>query len=1184
MQGTTARPGGGDGLTFSILGPLEVHRHEQPLTVTGTRWRPLLAALLLRPNQVVSDDRLLEDVWGEEPPPGAATTLRASMSRLRSSLEPARARGDSAVLPRRGPGYVLVIAPEHVDCHRFEMWADDGARLLAAGDPAAAADRLAAALSLWRGPALVDVADRPFARPEASRLEERRLAALEDRIAAEMALGRHAELTSDLEALVAGHPLRERLRELQLLALYRCGRQVEALRAYQAARRVLNEEIGLDPGPALRRMEEAILRQDAELDWVAPRPAGSASTSSMPAHGLAGAPEPSDERVFVGRQRELGVLAEMLQRASAGRGGVAVLIGEAGVGKTATVEAALAQTDTTWRVLGGRAYEGGGAPSFWPWVQALRGCFETIDPTTLGTLLGPAAPVLAQIVPELGEYLPGLTPPPAMEPDAARFRLFDAVATCLKRLAADRPTAVFIDDLHWADPPSLLLLEFIAREVERSPLALLATSRASIVNSPIGDTVAELARLASVRRIDVGGLGEDDVAALLAAHVDEATARRLTEAVWRKTDGNAFFVTEVIRLLAEDDSLDASTLVPPNVRAVVERRIGQLSPWGRRLLEVAAVAGRHVDLGIVGSVAGLHGEDRLIAIDEVINDGLLRGSQGVGMSGLRFAHDLVRDAVLDVVPGPQRVASHLAIGEALEEAQLAGRPCPADRLAHHFLEAAPGGEHAVTKAVRYSRLAADAASRALAYEDAAAVCERALAVLDLAAGSHLAERADLLVRLGESQARVGDTTSARRSFEAAATLAARLDDATLLARAALGVGTIGVTTGMVDRGLVSLIEGALAALPPQDSALRARLTTRLAMELYYSGSPERSASLSGRAVEMARRVGEPATLAETLSGWHFCLRSPSSLDARLAVGSELLVLAGSDPELTLRARHERVTDLFELGTIEAVDEELGHYVALAEELRQPRYLWQAASWRAMRALLGGRFDIAESLIDEAFALGEPIQPETALQYYAVQLATLRREQDRLEEIVESVAGFVQLFPNAPAWRCAELYMLAELGRLDEATPILERLGADDFSEIPRDVNWLPAMSLLSLSVIAIGDRAKADQIVELLEPFEGRNVVVGGVAATSCYGPAAYNVGALLAFLDRPDDALAKFDIAVRLAEAMGAGAGWLTPCMTGRRWHWCRTTRPSELPASSTGTPRPRSPVSVTCPCFAVT
>ena len=399
MQGTTLRPAGGDGLTFSMLGPLEVRRHDRLLAVTGTRWRPLLAALLLRPNQVVSDDRLLEDVWGEDAPPGAATTLRASMSRLRSSLEPARARGDSAVLPRRGPGYVLVVEPTMVDCHRFESLADEGARLLSSGDPAAAADRLATALGLWRGPALVDVADRPFARPEAGRLEERRLAALEDRIAAELALGRHAELTSDLEALVAGHPLRERLRELQLLALYRCGRQVEALRAFQAARRVLNEEIGLDPGPALRRMEEAILRQDAELDWVAPHSASSLSTSQMPADGLAGAPEPTDDRVFVGRERELAVIAELLQRAEGGRGGVAVLIGEAGIGKTAVVEAATRLAGLQWRILGGRAYEGGGAPAFWPWVQAMRGWFETMDPTDgrsparpHGTRVGPDHP------------------------------------------------------------------------------------------------------------------------------------------------------------------------------------------------------------------------------------------------------------------------------------------------------------------------------------------------------------------------------------------------------------------------------------------------------------------------------------------------------------------------------------------------------------------------------------------------------------------------------------------------------------------------------------------------------------------------------------------------------------------------------------------------------------------------
>lgn len=1134
-------------LTFGVLGPLEVRRDGVPVALHGAKWRPLLIALLLRPGQVVSDDRLIDDIWGEEAPAGAGATLRATVSRLRSGLEPGRVRGDSAVLARRGPGYVLLVTPEQLDAAAFEADADAGARALAAGDVAVAADRLTAALARWRGPALADVADLPFARGEATRLEERRQVAVEDRIAAELGLGRHAELASELDALVAGHPLRERLRELQVLALYRSGRQADALRAHQAARRTLAEEVGLEPGPGLRRLEERILRQDPDLDWVPP--AAAITVAPLPAQ----APEPAPgepfgpRRLFVGRERELAVLAEVCADAARGRGGTVLLVGEAGVGKTATAEAALAQAaGRGTRVLVGRAYEGGGAPAFWPWVEALRPWVESASAAEVAAL-GPSAAVLAQMVPELAPRVPGLEPPPVVEADAARFRLFDAVAALVRRLGTAVPTAILLDDLHWADPASLLLLDFVARTVPSAAVALVATSRPPAPGTPTADAVASLARL-GVRRIDLGGLATGDVAELLARTVgDDAVA--LADELRRRTDGNAFFVTEVVRLIA-DGGLPAGSgiVVPPSVRGVVDRRMAQLSPWARRLLDVAAVAGREVDLAVVAPVAGLSGESRLLAVDEVLADGLLRPSvstevhvAGPGLSDLRFAHDLVRDAVLDTLTMSDRIGIHRALAEALEGAQLRGRAVAADRLAHHYLQAAASGDSTVGKAVRYSRLAGDAAMQALAYEEAASLCSEALRVVENAEEPHTGDRAELHVRLGEAQLRTGQAADARRSFEKAASLAAQLDDATLLGRAALGIGAVGVTTGAVDKALVGLLEAALGGLPDVWTPMRIRLTTRLAMELYYSGSPERSVALSTEAVSHAERLGDPPALADALSGWHFCLRGPDNLDDRLAVGHRLLELAerSGDGELALRAHHERVGDLLELGAVAAVDDELLRYEKLAAELRQPRYDWQLTSWRAMRALLDGRHDDAEQLIEAAFVLGEPIQPETALQFYGVQLATLRREQDRLDEIVESVAGFADLFANAPAWRCAHLYMLAELDRHDEARVVLDGLAQHQFADLPRDVNWLPAMSLLSLATVLLGDRERAGQVLTLFEPFAGRNVVVGGVAATSTYGPAAYNLGRLHAFLGHTPEARTHYETAIRLDRAMGA-RGWL--------------------------------------------
>jgi DNA-binding SARP family transcriptional activator len=228
--------------------------------------------LLLRANEVVPTDRLIDELWGESPPESAANMLQGYVSHLRRTLEPGRARGEHELLVSRSPGYVLRIGSDQLDAARFRRLTDEGQRLLDEGDPRAAAERFRAALALWRGPALADVAYASFAQPDIARLEEARLVALEQRIDAELALGRHDALVAELRGLVAEHPPRERLRAQLMLALYRCGRQAEALEVYREGRRSFDEELGIEPGPALKELERAILRQDPELGAVAAPP------------------------------------------------------------------------------------------------------------------------------------------------------------------------------------------------------------------------------------------------------------------------------------------------------------------------------------------------------------------------------------------------------------------------------------------------------------------------------------------------------------------------------------------------------------------------------------------------------------------------------------------------------------------------------------------------------------------------------------------------------------------------------------------------------------------------------------------------------------------------------------------------------------------------------------------------
>jgi YVTN family beta-propeller protein len=295
-------------MDFRILGPLEVFTNGQPLALGGSKQRAVLALLLLHANETVSVDRLIEALWGERAPAGAVQSVRVHISRLRKVLDGGGGEGNGpSRLVTKSGGYQLNVEDDALDLARFERLYAEGQRALAS-DPPRAAELLNEALALWRGPALADLAYEPFAQAEAARLDELRVAALEDRIEADLELGRHAAVASEIEPLIAEHPLRERLRRLQMLALYRCGRQAEALEAYRAARRTLVEEVGVEPGPEMRELHEAILRQDPALDAPArPQAAPPAPTAERPAT----APPPVHAVPGLGRVPALAVVAAL---------------------------------------------------------------------------------------------------------------------------------------------------------------------------------------------------------------------------------------------------------------------------------------------------------------------------------------------------------------------------------------------------------------------------------------------------------------------------------------------------------------------------------------------------------------------------------------------------------------------------------------------------------------------------------------------------------------------------------------------------------------------------------------------------------------------------------------------------------------------------------------------------------
>jgi len=412
-------------MDYRILGPLEAFDGERQLPLGGARQRAVLALLLLHGNETLTRDVIVDELWGESPPPTAGKVLQNCVSALRKELPADTIRTVSGA-------YELVLEPDELDRDRFERLLAEGRAALETGDPAEASDQLRRALALWRGAPLSDLTYELFTRDEIKRLEELHVAALEDRIEAELALGHHDELVPELEALVTKHPLRERLRGQLMLALYRAGRQAEALEAYRAGRRTLFAELGIEPGHALRELEHAILAQVPALDVARRRP------QPVQRPGRAAASP------FEGRAEELGLLEAGLDDALAGRGRLFVVVGDAATGKTRLAdELASSAKQRGTRILWGRGWAGGGAPAYWPWTQALRDSL----------------------------------PDDRSDEPEAQFRFFEAVTEKLRALAAEQPLLLVLDDLHAVDEGSILLLEFVATALPEMPALVVALGR-----------------------------------------------------------------------------------------------------------------------------------------------------------------------------------------------------------------------------------------------------------------------------------------------------------------------------------------------------------------------------------------------------------------------------------------------------------------------------------------------------------------------------------------------------------------------------------------------------------------------------------------------------------------------------------------------------------------------------------
>ena len=742
---------------YRILGTLEVAANGEPVDLGRPKQRALLALLLLHANQPVALDRVLDLLWGEDPPDRAAGDLQVHVSRLRRTLEPSRpTRAPSQVLLTVAGGYLLRVGPDDLDADRFETLADRGHRLLACGYPVPARSALVDALDLWRGPALAEFSYEPFAHPDATRLEERRMLAVEDRYEAELAVGNHAEAVAALEVLVGQDGLRERRWGLLMLALYRSGRQSEALRAFSRARVVLGE-LGLEPGTELRRLEAAILAQSPDLDWRRPPVAGEpvvtaarADLSRVVDRGELSGVAPHGTPPLIGRTEELAVLDRAFADACEGRGRLVLLAGEAGIGKTrlASEVATAASRHGAWTAWG-RGTEVEGAPPSWFWTQVIRALLAAGEAEELRRALGPGAADIAQIVPEVAELAGEIARPWPTDPAAARFRLYEAVVAFLTRLAARRPLVLVLDDLQWADAPSLELTELLVQKLPDIPVLMVVTyrEREAAAASAVPSTLGALARSPVLDRLPLGGLSEAEVGAFVTQATGVEPPGEVVGIVHARTEGNPFYVAELARSLAAEGALDdpatSGRQVPRGIREVLRRRLAALPDATRTLLGTAAVAGREFALATVAAACDVALGDAMEAVEAGVTAGLVdEDPQTAG--GYRFSHVLVRDAMYDEIRGLDRARLHGRLGQALSDRDDGSLELVGE-LAHHLYLAAPvvGPDLGIPAAIR----AAEAARAALAFEQAETHLRQAIVLVATMAPGDDRDRHELQLRL-----------------------------------------------------------------------------------------------------------------------------------------------------------------------------------------------------------------------------------------------------------------------------------------------------------------------------------------------------------------------------------------------------------------------------------------------------
>jgi DNA-binding CsgD family transcriptional regulator/tetratricopeptide (TPR) repeat protein len=857
---------------------------------------------------------------------------------------------------------------------------------------------------------------------------------------------------------------------------------------------------------------------------------------------LPGSLRPTSSSPFVGRTIELEKLRTLMPRAKGERRRVVLLAGEPGAGKSRLARefAGRAAMDGALVLYG--ACDAVVRTPYAPFVEALESLVQVTEMAQLRAALGAGGGELTRLLPDLPAHVGELPQPVEADPDTERHRLHTAVAELLANVSRGRPVLLVLEDGHWADAPTLLLLRHLARSAWSARLLILVTFRDSEADMPgeLSETLADLRRSDDVVRMRLEGLSGAEVSDLVSRAAGSDTGpelRELASTIHGLTGGNAFLVCELWRALLETGIVEVASGqvrvtrpltelgTPESVREVVNQRLSRLAQRTIDLLELAATAGPEFELEPVRRAAGLAESELLAALEEAVGSGMIEELPSQRLA-CRFTHELVRRALYDRLSRLRRAELHLRVGEALESTAAGSDRALAD-LAHHFGAAAPFG--GTERAIDYNLRAARAASAALAFDDAAMRLRTAIEV----GIQGEPERAGVLLELGSASHRAGKSTDALEVFASVAEIARALDSAELLARAAIGYEDACWRPGVMRQDTVELLEEALAAVDDRSEELRIGLLAGLARALDLGGERERGALVRENAVALARRHEDRAGLAKLLVRSYWA-RGTTPLEEILSMLTEARDLAQElgDAETGTEAMAWRVPTFVALGDLDSARAEVAVVRAMAERTAQPFMHHVAEHYGSAIALCDGNLAGAEAMAGRSHEWGRLLTGRDASGTHGIQMFGVRREQGRLAELAPVLRILAGEADREGPWRPGFVAVLAELGMEREAKRELSRLAAEGIDGYQASL-WLATLTYLTDACAVLHDEAMAAIVYPELEPLAGSNVMIGHLVA--CYGAADRYLGMLAATLGETERATAHFERAMEQNRRMGA-------------------------------------------------